>query len=149
MKTERFLNGYRLLYRPDWPTSMTSNNWKGWIYEHRLVAESRLGRSLLANEIVHHIDENRANNDPSNLEVLTRKQHIQHHTGIKASICCANCGTDTKNKKYCSNVCRTVSLRRVTRPDKATLNALVTQYNFVRVGKMFGVSDNAIRKWLK
>lgn len=36
----------------------------------RQVAEQKLGRPLRDGEIVHHIDGDRHNNDPSNLEVL-------------------------------------------------------------------------------
>lgn len=39
----------------------------GYVREHRLVMERKLGRPLLASEVVHHRDENPANNDPENL----------------------------------------------------------------------------------
>lgn len=47
--------------------------------EHRLVMESVLGRRLLSSEIVHHKDEDKTNNDPSNLELTTRSEHINMH----------------------------------------------------------------------
>lgn len=47
--------------------------------EHRIVAARMLGRNLKTNEVVHHKDGNRANNDPSNLEVMTRSEHIKTH----------------------------------------------------------------------
>ena len=55
---------------------------RGYAYEHRLAAESKLGRRLLAGEQVHHIDENRQNNDPSNLEVVTIAEHRVHHRAV-------------------------------------------------------------------
>lgn len=48
-------------------------------HEHRVVMEKLIGRPLRSDEIVHHKDENVRNNDPSNLELMTRAQHARHH----------------------------------------------------------------------
>jgi hypothetical protein len=48
-------------------------------FEHRLVMEEFLGRPLNNDEVVHHIDGNGLNNDPSNLEVLTQSKHQNLH----------------------------------------------------------------------
>lgn len=47
---------------------------------HRLLVERALGRKLTYNEIVHHKDGNKQNNDLSNLEVMDRGEHIRLHT---------------------------------------------------------------------
>lgn len=47
--------------------------------EHRFVAEWKLGRELKIGEIVDHVDGNKANNDPSNLEVKSQAQHAKDH----------------------------------------------------------------------
>ena len=47
--------------------------------EHRLIIEEYLGRKLTSNEVVHHIDGNRINNDLGNLQVMTRAEHMNHH----------------------------------------------------------------------
>lgn len=52
---------------------------RGYAYEHRVAAESKLGRPVLASEEVHHVDGDRANNAPGNLEVLTRSEHRVKH----------------------------------------------------------------------
>jgi hypothetical protein len=52
---------------------------RGGRHEHRLVAESVLGRALRADEIVHHIDENKQNNSVENLRVLSQGEHMREH----------------------------------------------------------------------
>lgn len=48
-------------------------------HEHRVVAEEKIGRPLLPGEIVHHDDENKRNNHPDNLIVMTQSEHIRLH----------------------------------------------------------------------
>jgi hypothetical protein len=51
----------------------------GQVYEHILVAEQFLGRALESGEVVHHKDENRANNAPDNLAVISHAEHHRAH----------------------------------------------------------------------
>ncbi|KAA0888795.1 HNH endonuclease [Oryzomonas rubra] len=44
---------------------------RGYAYEHRLIAAEKIGRPLMNSEKVHHIDGNKQNNSPENLEVCT------------------------------------------------------------------------------
>ena len=46
---------------------------------HRRKMENKLGRKLKYNEVVHHIDGNKLNNDLSNLQLMTRQEHIEIH----------------------------------------------------------------------
>lgn len=48
-------------------------------HEHRVVAEAMIGRPLFSDEHVHHIDGNKHNNSPSNLQVMTRSEHLKLH----------------------------------------------------------------------
>ena len=69
------MQGYLFELCPDHPKA---NTW-GYVQQHKLVAEDILGRSLKPGEVVHHIDEDRANNSPSNLQVMTKADHRRHH----------------------------------------------------------------------
>ena len=50
------------------------------IPKHRYIAEQRLRRRLRSDEYVHHLDQNKRNNAPSNLRVIDRTSHnkIRH-----------------------------------------------------------------------
>jgi hypothetical protein len=48
-------------------------------HEHRVVMERILGRPLRSDEVVHHVDGNKRNNDPSNLRLMTQSEHIALH----------------------------------------------------------------------
>ncbi|MEB1809042.1 MAG: HNH endonuclease [Bacillaceae bacterium] len=49
-------------------------------HTHRWVAELKLGRKLKPGEVVHHIDLDKRNNNPSNLMVFpSHKEHLEWH----------------------------------------------------------------------
>lgn len=49
------------------------------IDEHRYIMEAYLNRKLNFNEVIHHKDGNKQNNDISNLEVMSRSEHNKLH----------------------------------------------------------------------
>lgn len=147
------LNGYIIVYIPDHPKALKSRGYKGWVYEHVLVAEKLMKRPLNKDEHVHHLDLDKSNNHPSNLLVLLASQHTKLHSflkhGSKTYSKCVECGADT-DYTYCSRGCNEKSKRKVkNRPSKDELLELLKTNSFLSVGRKFGVSDNAIRKWLE
>lgn len=45
--------------------------------------------------------------------------------------------------------CQHVQQRKIKWPTKDELITLSNKYSKSKIGKMFGVSDNAVRKWMK
>ena len=68
---------------------------------HRQVMEMGLGRTLLKNEIVHHIDGNTKNNKPTNLQVVTREEHGRIHATKNRKCSVPNCGLKHHSLCYC------------------------------------------------
>lgn len=68
---------------------------------------------------------------------------------------CKMCGSEfdslpAKKMQFCSTECSHMHQRKVERPSKEELSKLLKKKTpWVKIGKMFGVSDNAVRKWAK
>jgi hypothetical protein len=60
------------------------------LLEHKHIAEQVLGRPLRNAEEVHHIDENKTNNEKSNLLICTRDYHRELHRRLEAYKACSN-----------------------------------------------------------
>lgn len=78
-------SGYIVLSSKEWGEDIKRR-------EHCVVMERKIGRTILAGEIVHHIDGNKANNDPDNLSLETRASHNRMH-GRGRELMCLVCGT--------------------------------------------------------
>ena len=78
-KEKVFLSGYFYIYKPDHPKAIRGF----YVAEHRLVVEEKLCRYLEDCEVVHHINRNKLDNHPENLQVMTASEHIKLHTTTK------------------------------------------------------------------
>lgn len=79
---------------------------------HRVLAEEKIGRALIKGEVVHHIDGNKRNNSPDNLEVLkNQSEHAKLHDTLarlqrsrKNTSKCIQSGCDYLY--YCKGYCK-------------------------------------------
>lgn len=73
------------------------------LLEHRWVMEQKIGRPLLRNEVVHHINGVRHDNRVENLRLLKANEHQgHHHKGTRrAPLNCCVCGETAKARGLC------------------------------------------------
>ncbi len=63
---------------------------------------------------------------------------------------CPACNSDVYGTKYCCTICAKKDKRKVkNRPSKTKLMSMLKESNYSAIGRNYGVSDNAIRKWAK
>jgi hypothetical protein len=71
---------------------------------------------------------------------------------------CQNCGKNFElsainkksgKRKFCGNECSGLSTRKIERPSQEVLEKEVKEMGWLGTGRKYGVSDNAIRKWVK
>lgn len=153
-------NGYIEVYRPDHPRCNSNK----CVYEHIIKAEEKMKRNLRKGECVHHKNGVKTDNSLDNLMIFkTNSDHIRFHkTGEieevepnlfvspkKENFCNSCFKKIDKNAKLCKECyLRGLELERAKRPSKEELEELILKYGYVGTGRIFNVSDNAIRKWL-
>ena len=135
----------------------------GRVYWHRHLASVKLGRWLRPEEDVHHIDGNSLNNDPDNLEVLSRSEHTRRHhqERVKAgeyetlnqTLVCDFCSVSYAGRyryehRFCSQECYYKAKRKFVITAEE-LQKIVWEKPTSILAKELGVSDVAIAKRCK
>lgn len=116
---------------------------------------------------LHHIDGDSYNNELNNLQILCPNCHSMEPNNAGAGkknrgncvkyeqciVCNVDIGIRTKTGKCKSCSHKGIILKKSrkvkNRPSKETLLKEVEELGYCGTGKKYGVSDNAIRKWLK
>jgi hypothetical protein len=120
--------------------------------------------------ILDHINGVRNDNRLENLRILCPNcaATLETHCGRKGKlgpldpVACRRCGTaflpKFRGQSYCSHYCgsrwdrtgvKRPGARKVERPPHLQLREEVEEHGYLGVGRRYGVSDNAIRKWLR
>lgn len=145
-------NGY--VYFIDYEHPLATGN-SGRVYLHRHVLSIKLGRWLTPSEQVHHIDENKLNNNPSNLQCLTASEHGSLHNSSErfAKICpvCLNTFEVVKSglaRVTCSYLCARKKNERIE-ISKEELEKLIWGMPYYKVAELIGLSDKGVVKKAK
>jgi Zn finger protein HypA/HybF involved in hydrogenase expression len=136
-----------------------------------LVEKSTYSRASLKKRLINEgLIENKCSKCNLGPEWCGEKLSLQidHINGVpddnrinNLRILCPNCHSQTSNfagkqKKIVAQITDPnwrskprLNMRKVPRPSKEELVELLMNNSMVKVGKMFNVSDNAVRKWMK
>lgn len=75
MHSKKRRDGYIALYMPDYISASKS----GYVMEHVFIMEQHIGRRLHKDECVHHINRKKDDNRLSNLQLMTKREHMSLH----------------------------------------------------------------------
>ncbi len=120
--------------------------------------------------ILDHVNGERDDNRIENLRIVCPNcaATLETHCGRKPTVPpleprpCARCRTvfmpNYRGQRYCSRYCgsrwnrtgvKRPGARRAERPPRDQLLAEIEEHGYMGVGRRYGVSDNAIRKWIR
>lgn len=95
-------------------------------------------------KVLGHLQDN-------NFKINLQEHNIQINTPASISniqnYTCKKCGAPVWNKESLCRDCYNLQRRVVERPNRETLKMLIRTKPFTVIGREYGVSDNAVRKW--
>lgn len=130
----------------------------GKVYYHRHVYSVKIGKWIDRSYHVHHIDENKQNNDPSNLQAISPSKHSRSHyiNGNKRKKVrkCLHCGKKfiCMDEVYCSQSCSSSYHHKGGIHNKISaeeLEKLVWQIPTTKIAIKLNCSDVMISKLCK
>jgi len=159
-------------YRKVWMPHHHNCDSNGLIWEHRVKAEMKLCRYLLAEEVVHHINGIPDDNRFENLMVFeTSSDHTRFHKSHNPELIlnangsyrckkeinefvCLICGkkfkTTQKEAKYCSyNCCNKSQRSDLYNEDIDDVFRSIYENGFAATGRKYNVSDNTVKRFCK
>lgn len=135
-----------------------------------LCGQGERWRGLPMGLILDHINGIRDDNRFENLRIVCPNcaATLDTHCGRKGTADalteqeCARCGTEFwpkyRGQRYCSRYCgsrwdrrgrKIPGARKVKRPGREQLLREIEEHGYMGVGRRYGVSDNAVRKWIR
>ena len=119
---------------------------------HVLLEEQILGRPLGEDEVVHHVNEDKRDNRPENLQVMTRAEHASlHHKGKTVSPrslekqSAAHKGRASANRKLTREQVREIAKKL---QEGATIASLVKEYGSSKTAIAKIRDGKSYRDWL-
>ena len=146
-----YKNDYPYFYMPSHPLARLN----GTVSAARHNASLKVGYWLHEDEVVRRLDSNPKNIAPSNLVVLTKSEAMGEnalHHGNRVTKICEWCKGEfsvveshVDRRHHCSPECAGMASRKFhATPEE--LKSWVWEIPLTQLGKMLGVSDNAVRK---
>jgi hypothetical protein len=83
------------------------------------------------------------------LHMYTRisDEELYNYANTASHNYCSQCGTEISIGSSMCVSCKNLAQRTTTRPTRDELKQLIRTQSFLAIGKLFGVTDNAVRKW--